>query len=149
MAEKPRKNNNQNDKLVFSREWIPKISVGSFLFGTSDARNLIENGLKILPEEYDEDVDWEVYGYKHDIRAYIDKGKLVSLTINDSFKFKNTEVIGKTIDQISMLLEVDEFLFKDDGIISVDQKDINVYSVDSLGLQVWVSHEIIESVSCF
>jgi hypothetical protein len=122
-------------KAINETEWIPQKKVGPFKFGHSIKEYIQKYNLVSIPEEYNEKASWSVYKVGEDDRIYVEEDKIVSILCCSKCLYKDRNLIGMSIDEVSILLgsKPDE---KD--MVELSNGLQEVYEYDQFGLQLWV-----------
>lgn len=129
-------------------EWVPNSSLGPIKLG-NQITHYIET-LNLLDDDCEDDGHATgLIGYKLpsvDTYIYVDNEIILSITSYEEFIYKNKNIIGMKVDQLRGILgcEPSEFgrsVLFDDGDIQTPLEYFH------LGLQLWVSNEIVMSAS--
>jgi len=127
--------------------WKPCVSVGAFCFGEYIAAYFKEFDIVPVPEEYDDDVGWEVYSIPGtDIRIYTRNSRIISINIDDHLNYRSKNLIGMKLSDVCSLLgkEPDEF----GEPLTIGEEDQITVEFDSSGLQLWLSEDIVAGAVC-
>jgi len=128
--------------------WVPNVSIGPFEFGEGieeyfDAFEILE-----IPEEYDPEVEWEVFGLPdEDVRIFTSEGRIISVACYGEFFLEGRNLIGMPYENVEAMLgqEPDEV---GDPIPIEDEEQVPI-EFDSLGLQIWTVGGVVVSVFSF
>ena len=127
-------------------EWVPKKSLGDIELGASIG--LIKSGYDLLGGEYDSVTGWTTYYLPdHDIYIDTENDNIICITSYRDFFYKNQNIIGINILLLGETLgvlpdEVGEPVEYEDGEVKTPREYFE------LGLQVWMSRNVVSSVSC-
>ena len=127
-------------------EWVPNSSFGSIKLGDKISP-YIQNLHLSIDDTEDDVTNW--IGYKlpnADLYIYVENEIIVSITSYDEFFYKDKNIIGMEVNQLDEILgcepsELGRSVLFDDGDIQTPFEYLH------LGLQLWVSNEIVMSAS--
>jgi len=127
-------------------EWVPNSSLGPIKLG--DQISCYIETLHLLDDDAEDDItNWIGYRLPDvDTYIYVENEIIISITSYEEFIYKDKNIIGIKVNQLSEILgcEPTEFgrsVLFDDGDIQTPLEYID------LGLQLWVSNEIVMSAS--
>jgi hypothetical protein len=127
--------------------WVPNSSLGPIRLG--DQINSCIQNLHLSKDDDAEDDVTNWIGYKLpdvDIYIYVENEIIVSITSYENFFYKNKNIIGMQVDQLSEILDCEPseqgkpVLFEDGDIQTP-------FEYFHFGLQLWVSNEVVMSAS--
>jgi hypothetical protein len=127
-------------------EWVPNSSLGPIKLG-DQISSYIQNLHLSNDGAEDDATNWIGYKLSNvDIYIYVENGIIVSITSYDEFIYKDKNIIGMKVNQLSEILgcepsELGKPVLFDDGDIQTP------FEYFHLGLQLWVSNEIVVSAS--
>ncbi len=127
-------------------EWVPNSNLGPIKLGDKISPYIQTLHLSNDNTEGD-DTNW--IGYKLpniDTYVYVENEIIISITSYEEFNYKDKNIIGMKVNQLSEILgcepsELGESVLFDDGDIQTP------FEYFHLGLQLWVSNEIVMSAS--
>ncbi len=126
--------------------WIPLKCVGPFNFGDQIDEYRNNFFLKLIPEEYNEKVDWDVYGITNDeIRIYVENGKIEAVSCEADWFYNGKNMIGMRIKDVLNLLRMEPDTVETEELVEGPQE---VYDFGDLGLQLWVKNGVVVTAIC-
>ncbi|WP_347989508.1 hypothetical protein [Methylomonas sp. AM2-LC] len=129
-------------------EWVPNFSLGIIKLGDQIASYI--DTLHLLDDDDEDDGHaTDLVGYKIpnvEIYIYVDNESIISITSYEEFIYKDKNIIGMSVNQLSEILgcepsEIGTSVLFDNGEIQTP------FEYFHLGLQLWVSNEIVASAS--
>ncbi|MGB3214974.1 MAG: hypothetical protein WBC26_09435 [Alphaproteobacteria bacterium] len=127
------------EKSQFDWNWIPQVSVGSFVF---DKKIEIEKLAFETIDVSDREEDWRTYEIKNEgSRFYISKdGSLQSIECQNVFLYKGINFIGSKLQDIEKVVN---FKFEIGDCNEFGREIVN----RDIGITLWEEYGIIASVS--
>lgn len=107
------------------------------MFGDPIDQYCAKYNLKIIPEEYNEKVNWEVYRADEGISIYTEDSKIKAVSCSKSCFYKGTDLIEVPIERITSVLNLQPDMIEVEELIEGPQE---VYDFDEIGLQLWVKN---------
>lgn len=126
--------------------WVPRRKIGAFEFGADISVYCDEHSLELVPEEYSESVNWEVYRPKAgNFRLYVEEGRIAQMACFESLLLNNVELLGLSIREVQQILGTEP---NHDGTIEVIDEIEQVYEFDEVEAQFWVKDDRVVAVFC-
>ncbi|ACL05154.1 conserved hypothetical protein [Desulfatibacillum aliphaticivorans] len=126
-------------------EWTPLEGIGPFVFNEPVEKYASKFSLFPIPDEVEEDEDWETYGMPgdEDARFYFEDGLLESVIVSSNFFYNNANLIGLPPDEALEVLEMEP---DDIEKIDTDEGEEDAYSFYDVNLQFYVLDGVIDTV---
>ena len=119
--------------------------VGPFVFGDLIGIFCNKYKLKLIPEEFDEDVGWEVYRREDEFSIYSKMGRIEAVSCLTNCNFNDINLIGVSIEKVLNFLKVHHDMVE---TIELSEGPQEVYDFDNLGLQLWVKDDVVVTAIC-
>lgn len=127
-------------------EWVPNSRLGPIKLGAK-IKYVIETYGLLNDEDGDDATDWVGYQFPNEeIYVYAQNGIIVAITSYVTFLYKGKNIIGVDINELPLILDRDpneygKSVFFEDGDVQTPLE------YDDLGLQLWVSHDLVTAAS--
>ena len=126
-------------------EWTPLESLGPFEFNEPVDKYASRFSLFLIPEEVEEDEEWETYGLPgdEDARIYVEDGLLESVIVSSNFFYNNVNLIGLPPEEALEILEMEPDEVEQ---IETGEGEEDAYSFYDVNLQFYVLDGVIDTV---
>lgn len=129
------------DKRLYMYEIVISKSVGPFKLGCNISAYLPEYQLEYTPKESELE-DWDSYRYKEGmISLYTNRGIIESIACRTDCYVDDFFLVGADLNSFFLQFDIDKENIEEDEIFLDDENSQFVYEIDSLGLQIWVTHD--------
>lgn len=128
--------------------WVPFKQVGPFVFNTKVVDYIVKYKLVLVPDEYNDEVDWSVYSIPdNDMRIFSEKGLITSIALYEECIYNGENIIGVNFKKAVKILSLPSFPEVSD-VIEIDNENEKIYEIESLESQIWVRNGIVVTVYC-
>jgi hypothetical protein len=131
--------------------WVPGECIGPYVLGSVLDIKLLPNGwypLEVEAERKEGSLDRSYIIEKPDMMVTTENDVIISISAQEFCYYKDQQLIGMLFSRFLSIFNLDPNMQPDKkfGEIQLIDELQTVYSIDSLGAQIWTHNEIIRTV---